>query len=245
MLQLKPNFFVHTGDIVYYDQLAKTLPLARYHWQRTYSWPTNVEFHRQVASYFEKDDHDTWLNDCWPTMQTEYMHEFTFAEGQAVFSGTGREALGTLREFAETTSHSPLRADLARLNAGLYMLELCGATLAESDPHPQVFDLLHNALHRLGQADASPQAVLAYFQWRLARHVVSISKFGTDKVELTGNTPDAAPETVNVVLGNRRSTARREARVKVVGDDLPVDLSASGPSPGQWDNTREGIPMCL
>ena len=94
-----------------------------------------------------------------------------FAEGQAVFSGTGREALGTLREFAETTSHSPLRADLARLNAGLYMLELCGATLAESDPHPQVFDLLHNALHRLGQADAVPQAVLAYFQWRLARHV--------------------------------------------------------------------------
>jgi len=39
--------------------------------------------------------------------------------------------------------------------------------------------------------------------------------------------------TVNVVLGNRRSTARREARVKVVGDDLPVDLSSSGPSPGQ------------
>jgi alkaline phosphatase D len=85
MLELRPDFFVHTGDIVYYDQLAKTLPLARYHWQRTYSWPTNVDFHRQVASYFEKDDHDTWLNDCWPTMQTPYMHEFTFAQGQAVF----------------------------------------------------------------------------------------------------------------------------------------------------------------
>ena len=39
--------------------------------------------------------------------------------------------------------------------------------------------------------------------------------------------------TVNVVLGNRRSTARREARVKVVGDDLPVDLAASETSPGQ------------
>jgi RNA polymerase sigma-70 factor (ECF subfamily) len=34
--------------------------------------------------------------------------------------------------------------------------------------------------------------------------------------------------TVNVVLGNRRSTARREARVKAVGDDLPVDLTAEG-----------------
>jgi RNA polymerase sigma-70 factor (ECF subfamily) len=39
--------------------------------------------------------------------------------------------------------------------------------------------------------------------------------------------------TVNVVLGDQRSTARREARVKPVGDDLPVDLSASEPSPGQ------------
>jgi RNA polymerase sigma-70 factor (ECF subfamily) len=39
--------------------------------------------------------------------------------------------------------------------------------------------------------------------------------------------------TVNVVLGNRRSTARREARVKPVGDDLPTDLTASDPSPGQ------------
>ena len=85
MLELKPDFFVHTGDILYYDRLAKTLPLARYHWQRMFSWPTNIAFHRQVASYFEKDDHDTWLNDCWPTMQTDYMHEFTFAQGLEVF----------------------------------------------------------------------------------------------------------------------------------------------------------------
>jgi RNA polymerase sigma-70 factor (ECF subfamily) len=39
--------------------------------------------------------------------------------------------------------------------------------------------------------------------------------------------------TVNVVLSDRRSTARREARIKPVGDKLPVDLSASGPSHGQ------------
>ncbi|MHC4167466.1 MAG: PhoD-like phosphatase N-terminal domain-containing protein [Planctomycetota bacterium] len=64
MLKLDPSFFVHTGDIVYYDRLAKTLPLARWHWARMYSLPTNVEFHRQVASYFIKDDHDTWMNDC-------------------------------------------------------------------------------------------------------------------------------------------------------------------------------------
>jgi RNA polymerase sigma-70 factor (ECF subfamily) len=39
--------------------------------------------------------------------------------------------------------------------------------------------------------------------------------------------------TVNVVLGDRRSVARREARVKAVGDDLPVDVTAADPSPGQ------------
>lgn len=85
MRKLDPSFFVHTGDIIYYDKLAKTLELARYHWQRTYSLPTNVEFHRQVSSYFIKDDHDTWQNDCWPTMKSDYMYQFTFAQGVAVF----------------------------------------------------------------------------------------------------------------------------------------------------------------
>ncbi len=85
MLKLDPSFFVHTGDIVYYDRLAKTVGLARWHWARMYSLPTNVEFHRQVASYFIKDDHDTWMNDCWPTMKTSFMGEFTFEQGQQVF----------------------------------------------------------------------------------------------------------------------------------------------------------------
>lgn len=85
MLELDMDFFVHTGDILYYDQLAKTLPLARWHWQRMYSLPTNVTFHKQVASYFIKDDHDTWLNDCWPSQQTKYMGAFSFAQGLAVF----------------------------------------------------------------------------------------------------------------------------------------------------------------
>ena len=85
MLALDPSFFVHTGDIVYYDRLAKTLPLARWHWQRMYSLPTNVAFHRRVASYFIKDDHDTWMNDCWPTRETHFMGDFTFDQGLDVF----------------------------------------------------------------------------------------------------------------------------------------------------------------
>ena len=38
---------------------------------------------------------------------------------------------------------------------------------------------------------------------------------------------------VNGVLGDRRSTARREARVKPAGDELPVNLSAPELVPGQ------------
>ena len=85
MLKLDPSFFVHTGDIIYYDREAKTIDLARYHWQRTYSYPTNVNFHNNVASYFIKDDHDTWTNDCWPTMKTKSMYQFTFKQGLGVF----------------------------------------------------------------------------------------------------------------------------------------------------------------
>ena len=79
------DFFVHTGDIVYYDRLAKTTDLANYHWQRTYGLPTNVRFHKQVASYFIKDDHDTLTNDCWPTMKAPEMGEFTFEQGLDIF----------------------------------------------------------------------------------------------------------------------------------------------------------------
>ena len=99
MLELDPDFFVHTGDILYYDSWAKSLPLARWMWQQVYGMPTNVRFHRQVASYFIKDDHDTWMNDCWPTMKTDFMGDFTFAQGQAVFLeqvGMGDKTFRTL-----------------------------------------------------------------------------------------------------------------------------------------------------
>ena len=92
------------------------------------------------------------------------------SEGDLVFIVSGRETLGTLVEFTETVTHSPLRRDLRRLHAGLYMIELVGDMLGEADPHPEVFDLLHNALARLAQEDAPVPAVVAYFQWRLLRH---------------------------------------------------------------------------
>jgi len=39
MRALNPDFFVHTGDILYYDSCAKSLPLARWMWQQVYGIP--------------------------------------------------------------------------------------------------------------------------------------------------------------------------------------------------------------
>lgn len=85
MMDLDTDFFVHTGDILYYDQLAKTRDLAHWHWQRIYGMKSLVDFHNNVTSYFEKDDHDTLINDAWPTMETHYMGEFTFEDGLEIF----------------------------------------------------------------------------------------------------------------------------------------------------------------
>jgi len=100
------------------------------------------------------------------------------AEGRCVFTVPKGESLGVLIEFAETISRSAIRGELERLNIALYMLEVCGAMLGEGDPHPEVFDLLHSALDRLGQTNSSPQRILAYFQWRLIRHVGLMGELG-------------------------------------------------------------------
>ncbi|MCA9446638.1 MAG: alkaline phosphatase D family protein [Candidatus Omnitrophica bacterium] len=88
MSQLNPNFFVHTGDILYYDKAgpqALSVELARFKWNRIYGMPFQRAFHNRTPSYFIKDDHDTWQNDCWPTMENNKMGDFTFEEGQAIY----------------------------------------------------------------------------------------------------------------------------------------------------------------
>ncbi|MEM7473923.1 MAG: alkaline phosphatase D family protein [Planctomycetota bacterium] len=68
--------FVMAGNVVYYDRLARSPELAYYLWQRTYSLPTVVDFHRRVPSYFLKDDHGAYLN----------TDDFTFVDGQKIFT---------------------------------------------------------------------------------------------------------------------------------------------------------------
>ncbi len=88
MQKLDLDFLVPTGDTVYLDSeapRARTVELARYHWQRMYSLPRHVEFHRNVPGYWEVDDHDSWANDGWPTLHAPWMNPLTFEQGFQVY----------------------------------------------------------------------------------------------------------------------------------------------------------------
>jgi alkaline phosphatase D len=88
MLALKPQFIVPTGDSVYLDNespIANSVELVRHHWHRMYSLPRLVRFDLQVPAYWEKDDHDTYYNDCWPTIKAPRMAPLTYQDGLRVF----------------------------------------------------------------------------------------------------------------------------------------------------------------
>ena len=85
MLGLGLDFFVHTGDIEYYDKpdpWATNIELARFKWNRVYALPNQRDFHKKVTSYFIKDDHDTLKNDSWPG---QTYGELTWEQGLALF----------------------------------------------------------------------------------------------------------------------------------------------------------------
>ncbi len=87
MQKQDPHFFVHTGDIVYYDfkgsePKATNEALARFKWNRLYALPFQRAFHNEVGSYFIKDDHDTVRNDCWPPQS---YGDLTWKEGVRIF----------------------------------------------------------------------------------------------------------------------------------------------------------------
>ncbi len=67
MLALKPDFFIGTGDIVYYDHpaatAAQTLPELRRKWHEQFRFPRLIEFFARTPAYWSKDDHDFRFND--------------------------------------------------------------------------------------------------------------------------------------------------------------------------------------
>ncbi|MFT5303479.1 MAG: alkaline phosphatase D [Mariniblastus sp.] len=85
MGKLDPDFFVHTGDIEYFDKpnpIATNVPMARFKFNRLFGLPNQREFQQATASYFIKDDHDTLKNDCWPG---QTYGDLTWDQGLALF----------------------------------------------------------------------------------------------------------------------------------------------------------------
>ncbi|APZ95966.1 alkaline phosphatase D family protein [Fuerstiella marisgermanici] len=66
--KMKPDFFVGTGDNVYYDshddREATELRDLRRKWHEQFVQPRFVKLFRHVPTYWEKDDHDHRFNDC-------------------------------------------------------------------------------------------------------------------------------------------------------------------------------------
>lgn len=88
MLRVEPRFFISAGDIVYYDSddpRATTPELARYHWQRMFSFPRHVRMLLNLPGYWEKDDHDTLSDDTWPEQPHGPEYKLTFQQGLGIF----------------------------------------------------------------------------------------------------------------------------------------------------------------
>lgn len=85
MRLLKPDFFVGTGDNVYYDHpkegAARTVAEMRRKWHEQFVQPRYVQFFAEVPTYWEKDDHDYRYNDSDTTGAARPTHE----EGIRIF----------------------------------------------------------------------------------------------------------------------------------------------------------------
>ncbi|MCA9042159.1 MAG: alkaline phosphatase D family protein [Planctomycetaceae bacterium] len=68
MQKEQPNFFVGTGDNVYYDHpkepSARTIAQMRQKWHEQFVQPRYRDFFAHVPTYWEVDDHDYRDNDC-------------------------------------------------------------------------------------------------------------------------------------------------------------------------------------
>ena len=82
---LNPDFMIFTGDNVYYDTpavdslKAKTLPQMRQKWHEQFMQPRFVELFSQMATFWEKDDHDHRYNDSDTTTNTKPSHRLGIA----------------------------------------------------------------------------------------------------------------------------------------------------------------------
>ncbi len=81
------DFFVHTGDYIYYDKpgpLAKNIEKARHKWHAMDGWPSLVDFYKNTPIYMQKDDHDLLKDDVYPTSGS--YGELTFQDGIKIWN---------------------------------------------------------------------------------------------------------------------------------------------------------------
>ncbi|MGB3849960.1 MAG: alkaline phosphatase D family protein [Tunicatimonas sp.] len=86
MTKRVPDFFVQTGDYVYYDKpgpKATNPERARHKWHAINGWPALVDFFRQTPTYFIKDDHDLLSDDS--HAQTKDYGELSYPEGLVIW----------------------------------------------------------------------------------------------------------------------------------------------------------------
>lgn len=100
MLDMDIDFFIGTGDNVYYDTpprdaFARTLPQLRQKWHEQFVQSRFVELFRRTPTYWEKDDHDHRYNDCDRTGNREPSSELgiaTFREQVPIVDPSDAEA---------------------------------------------------------------------------------------------------------------------------------------------------------
>ena len=86
MRKLKPDFYIHTGDYIYYDKpgpMATTVTKARHKWHAMDAWPAIREFYETVPIYMIKDDHDLLKDDVYPGATP--FGQLTFEEGLKIW----------------------------------------------------------------------------------------------------------------------------------------------------------------
>ena len=75
ILNMQPDFFVGTGDNVYYDipleTAAQTQEGLRKKYHEQFSQPRFIDLFAQIPTYWEKDDHDYRFNDSDPYTDTD------------------------------------------------------------------------------------------------------------------------------------------------------------------------------
>jgi len=86
MGKLGPNFFVHTGDYVYYDRIGPmvdNIEKARHKWHAMNSRISIREFLQTTPIYMIKDDHDLLRDDTFP--DSKPLGDFTLEDGLRVW----------------------------------------------------------------------------------------------------------------------------------------------------------------